>query len=128
MQTFDLEPTGTTFSRTRVLSTLASAPAGCALDSIDRLWVAHPSTSRVCCYEVFYTCSCALQLHLPETSPAGSRPVHLVFGGNKWEDLLIATEEGGALCVGMGKIETGCAGVEYAVQGLLPLGAVNLLS
>lgn len=82
--------------------------------------MAHGGAARVvCCYEVSYRCSVAVVLSVPRECPAGATPVALAFGGDKWEELVIATAEGGAAAVNILRLATGCAGQDVVQGGLL---------
>ena len=81
--------------------------------------MAHAPARLVCCYEVGYKCSVAVALSVPRECAAGASPAALAFGGAKWEELLIATAEGGALCVNILRLATGCAGQDVVQGGLL---------
>ena len=86
------------------------SPTSCALDALDRLWVAHPHSHALCCYETAYHGALAVLLELPRGCAGGCLPVGLVFGGAGLKELLVSTEEGGVLAVSTGGLATGCPG------------------
>ena len=85
------------------------------MDSCGRLWISHPSSGRVCCYEagMGYVGGVVLEVVVPRA--AGS-PVDCVWGGKRLQDLVIVTEEKGVLVVPGESLLLGVEGAKAAAS------------